>query len=370
MASNNASESQLWSHKQCLFKKITKTENDEVSEARYGGILACPMCYTEHGSMATLTNLVGHLISKNHAQRYYLVRSLAHNGDEGAQKLLEFQAHWEIRNRLEELKVKRMKTSQKIDKLQFDWEDMKAKFHCVGNLAEKALDGLSGTTEADGSKQQQAPNTEVTENTADKDGKAGKAGPEKASKSKSGNAIMAAKEGGQQKVTSAFKQAKAKTATNTENTIASPSSRYMIKRKRDQENNPATPDPQRAKYPDYPILWSSPEEASRTPTTSSHKHKRPRTRKRPQFIPPPPPGPPPPSPPSIPPPPPGLPPRPPSTMPPPPPPSHAPPPIPPPPSYPPLPSFYPPPPHIQPPPFYALSKTLPLSLASGQNTLA
>ncbi|KAK6509122.1 hypothetical protein TWF481_003885 [Arthrobotrys musiformis] len=123
----------VWTYNGCTFKRITKKEPDgSIVELRNGGILSCPIC-PEIGVMTTLSNLVGHLVAKNHAQRFYHLWSLRGVGNNNAEPMLLFQESWETANHLKILRAKRL---EKIDRAviaqhEYTWDRLKNRFNTL-----------------------------------------------------------------------------------------------------------------------------------------------------------------------------------------------------------------------------------------------
>ncbi|KAF3224743.1 hypothetical protein TWF191_005909 [Orbilia oligospora] len=123
----------VWTYNGCTFKRITKKEADgSIVELRNGGVLSCPIC-PEIGVMTTLSNLIGHLVAKNHAQRFYHLWSLRGSGNNNAEPMLLFQDSWETANHLKVLRSKRL---EKIDRAviaqgEYNWNRLKTRFNCM-----------------------------------------------------------------------------------------------------------------------------------------------------------------------------------------------------------------------------------------------
>ncbi|RVD81026.1 uncharacterized protein DFL_008904 [Arthrobotrys flagrans] len=123
----------VWTYNGCNFKRITKKEADgSIVELRNGGVLSCPIC-PEIGVMTTLSNLIGHLVAKNHAQRFYHLWSLRGSGNSNAEPMLLFQDNWEIANHLKILRSKRL---EKIDRVvvaqgEYTWGRLKNRFNYI-----------------------------------------------------------------------------------------------------------------------------------------------------------------------------------------------------------------------------------------------
>ncbi|KAF3101236.1 hypothetical protein TWF569_001992 [Orbilia oligospora] len=123
----------VWTYNGCTFKRITKKEVDgSIVELRNGGVLSCPIC-PEIGVMTTLSNLIGHLVAKNHAQRFYHLWSLRGSGNNNAEPMLLFQDSWETANHLKVLRSKRL---EKIDRAviaqgEYNWTRLKKRFNCM-----------------------------------------------------------------------------------------------------------------------------------------------------------------------------------------------------------------------------------------------
>ncbi|KAK6362896.1 hypothetical protein TWF730_000348 [Orbilia blumenaviensis] len=123
----------VWEYNGCTFKRITKKDLEgNIVELRNGGVLSCPIC-PEIGVMTTLSNLVGHLVAKNHAQRFYHLWSLRGSGNNNAGPMLLFQESWEDANHLEYLRSKRL---EKIDRAviaqhDYTWDRLKNRFNCI-----------------------------------------------------------------------------------------------------------------------------------------------------------------------------------------------------------------------------------------------
>ncbi|KAK6357460.1 hypothetical protein TWF718_001771 [Orbilia javanica] len=123
----------VWTYNGCTFKRITKKEADgSIVELRNGGVLSCPIC-PEIGVMTTLSNLVGHLVAKNHAQRFYHLWSLGSAGNNNAEPMLLFQDSWETANHLKVLRSKRLEKINRAVVAQGDytWEQLKHRFNYV-----------------------------------------------------------------------------------------------------------------------------------------------------------------------------------------------------------------------------------------------
>ena len=83
--------------------------------------------------MTTLSNLIGHLVAKNHAQRFYHLWSLRGSGNNNAEPMLLFQDSWETANHLKVLRSKRL---EKIDRAviaqgEYNWARLKSRFNCM-----------------------------------------------------------------------------------------------------------------------------------------------------------------------------------------------------------------------------------------------
>ncbi|KAK6536120.1 hypothetical protein TWF281_000367 [Arthrobotrys megalospora] len=142
--SHTTDEDTVWTYNGCTFKRITKKEADgNIVELRNGGILSCPIC-PEIGVMTTLSNLVGHLVAKNHAQRFYHLWSLRGTGNNNAGPMLLFQESWETANHLKFLRSKRL---EKVDKTvltqnDYTWEQLKTRFNYITETSDGEVEGV------------------------------------------------------------------------------------------------------------------------------------------------------------------------------------------------------------------------------------
>ncbi|KAK6516399.1 hypothetical protein TWF506_006309 [Arthrobotrys conoides] len=235
-SNHHISDDTVWTYNGCTFKRITKKEKDgNIVELRNGGVLSCPIC-PEIGVMTTLSNLIGHLVAKNHAQRFYHLWSLRGSGNNNAEPMLLFQENWEIANHLKILRSKRL---EKIDRAvlaegEYTWSRLKERFN---HIAEGQQDG----TQVIRPEQLFMPEFEMLRKFKGVDNYAGGPGY---------SGISSVRTSGQQIVTSVFRQAKEK-MTGVKGPLSEIADNPRKRRAPEEENETAV-----FKVPKRPYIYS------------------------------------------------------------------------------------------------------------------
>ncbi|KAF3930846.1 hypothetical protein ABW19_dt0202757 [Dactylella cylindrospora] len=111
----------------------TLDDNGKIQELRHGGPLLCPICDIDNDKetgKATLNNLIGHLVSRDHCHQLNLINTMSIMGNKHARDLRRFYFQWEMFNELGGAIEERLSQLPRARSINFNIDKMKKRFKC------------------------------------------------------------------------------------------------------------------------------------------------------------------------------------------------------------------------------------------------